>query len=110
MMETYLEGGEVSIEMIKKAIRKGTLAAEFFPVMCGTALGNKGIKLLLDAVLDYLPSPLDIESIKGTTLDGEDAVRHPSDNEPFAALAFKVMTDPFVGRFNIFQSLFRSLS
>ena len=103
MMETYLEGGEVSIEMIKKAIRKGTLAAEFFPVMCGTALGNKGIKLLLDAVLDYLPSPLDIESIKGTTLDGEDAVRHPSDNEPFAALAFKVMTDPFVGRLTFFR-------
>ena len=103
MMETYLEGGEVSIEMIKKAIRKGTLAAEFFPVMCGTALGNKGIKLLLDAVLDYLPSPLDIESIKGTTLDGEDAVRHPSDSEPFAALAFKVMTDPFVGRLTFFR-------
>ena len=89
--------------MIKKAIRKGTLAVKFFPVMCGTALGNKGIKLLLDAVIDYLPSPLDIPSIKGVTLDGEETVRHPSDDEPFSALAFKVMTDPFVGRLTFFR-------
>ncbi len=102
-MEVYLEGGEVSAEMLKKAIRIGVLNAEFFPVMCGTALGNKGIKLLLDAVIDYLPSPLDIESIKGTDLDGNDAVRHPSDSEPFSALAFKVMTDPFVGRLTFFR-------
>ena len=103
MMMTYLDGGEISIEMIKKAIRKGTLDAKFFPVMCGTALGNKGIKLLLDAVIDYLPSPLDIPSIKGTTLNGEETVRHPSDDEPFSALAFKVMTDPFVGRLTFFR-------
>ena len=103
MMMTYLDGGEISIDMIKKAIRKGTLEAKFFPVMCGTALGNKGIKLLLDAVIDYLPSPLDIPSIKGTNLNGEEVERHPSDDEPFSALAFKVMTDPFVGRLTFFR-------
>ena len=103
MMMTYLDGGEVTIEMIKKAIRNGTLAAEFFPVMCGTALGNKGIKLLLDAVLDYLPSPVDVGAVKGTTLDGQETSREPSDNEPFSSLAFKVMTDPFVGRLTFFR-------
>ena len=103
MMETYLEGGEVTVEMIKRAIRKGCLAAKFFPVMCGTALGNMGIKPLLDAVIDYLPSPLDIPSIKGHNLKGEEEVRHPSDSEPFSALAFKVMTDPFVGRLTFFR-------
>ena len=103
VMEKYLEGEELSVEDIKKAIRKGTLAVKFFPVMCGTALGNKGIKLLLDAVIDYLPSPLDIESIKGTDMDGNEVVRHPSDDEPFSALAFKVMTDPFVGRLTFFR-------
>src|SRR5699024_4984590 len=90
MMEVYLDGGEVSVDMIKRAIRNGCLATKFFPMMCGDALGNKGIKPLMDAVIDYLPSPLDVESIKGTDLNGNDAVRHPSDNEPFAALAFKV--------------------
>lgn len=103
MMETYLEGGKVTIEMIKRAIRKGCLATKFFPMMCGDALGNKGIKPLMDAVIDYLPSPLDVESIKGTDLNGEESVRHPSDSEPFAALAFKVMTDPFVGRLTFFR-------
>ncbi len=103
MMMTYLDGGEISVEMIKKAIRKGTLEVKFFPVLCGTALGNKGIKLLLDAVIDYLPSPLDIPSIEGETLDGEKTVRHPSDDEPFSALAFKVMTDPYVGRLTFFR-------
>ncbi len=103
LMETYLDGGEVTIDMIKRAIRKGTLAVEFFPVMCGTALGNMGIKFLLDAVVDYLPAPTDIASIEGTDLDGNPAVRHPSDTEPFAALAFKVMTDPFVGRLTFFR-------
>ena len=103
LMEVYLEGGEVTIEMIKRAIRKGTLSVEFFPVMCGTALGNKGVKLLLDAVVDYLPSPLDIPAIIGTDLDGNEVVRHPSDDEPFSALAFKVMTDPFVGRLTFFR-------
>ncbi len=103
LMEKYIEGEEIPVELIKKAIRKGTLAVEFFPVMCGTALGNKGIKLLLDAVIDYLPSPLDIASIKGIDKDGNEVLRHPSDDEPFSALAFKVMTDPFVGRLTFFR-------
>ena len=103
VMEKYLEGNELTVEDIKKCIRKGTLEVKFFPVMCGTALGNKGIKLLLDAVIDYLPSPLDIESIKGTDLNGNEVERHPSDDQPFAALAFKVMTDPFVGRLTFFR-------
>ena len=103
LMNTYLDGGEVTVDMIKRAIRRGTLDVKFFPVMCGTALGNMGIKLLLDAVIDYLPSPIDIASIEGTDLDGNPAVRHPSDSEPFSALAFKVMTDPFVGRLTFFR-------
>ena len=103
LMEKYLGDEEISEELIKKAIRKGTLAVEFFPVLCGTALGNKGVKLLLDAVLDYLPAPTDIDSVKGVDLDGNEDVRHPSDNEPFSALAFKVMTDPFVGRLTFFR-------
>ncbi|MBE6152311.1 MAG: elongation factor G [Firmicutes bacterium] len=103
LMNQYLEGEEVSIDLIKKAIRKGTLAVEFFPVMCGTALGNKCVKFALDAVIDYMPSPLDIEAIKGVDLDGNEIERKPSDNEPFAALAFKVMTDPFVGKLTFFR-------
>ena len=103
MMNKYLEGEELTVEEIKSCIRKGTLAVEFFPVLCGTALGNKGVKLALDAVLDYMPSPIDIESIKGVDLDGNEIVRHPSDNEPFAALAFKVATDPFVGKLTFFR-------
>ena len=103
VMEKYLEGEELSIEDIKKCIRKGTLAAEFFPVLCSDALGNKGVKPLLDAVIDYLPAPTDIESIKGTDKNGNDIVRHPSDSEPFSALAFKVMTDPYVGKLTFFR-------
>ena len=103
LMEKYLEGDDIPVDLIKKAIRKGTLAVEFFPVMCGTALGNKGIKLLLDAVIDYLPSPLDVEAIPGIDKDGNEVLRHPSDDEPFSALAFKVMTDPFVGRLTFFR-------
>lgn len=103
LMEKYLDGEEVSIELIKKAIRKGTLAVEFFPVLCGTALGNTGVKLALDAVIDYLPAPTDIEAIGGEDLDGKPIERHPSDSEPFSALAFKVMTDPFVGRLTFFR-------
>ena len=98
LMTKYLEGEEVSVELIKRAIRKGTLEVKFFPVMCGTALGNKGVKLLLDAVVDYMPAPTDVESIAGVDMNGKEIVRHPSDSEPFSALAFKVMTDPFVGR------------
>ena len=97
-MEDYLEGKEISIETLKKCIRKGTLAQDFVPVLCGTAFKNKGVQLLLDAVVDYLPSPLDIPAIKGTLPDSEtEAERHPSDNEPLSALAFKIMNDPFVG-------------
>ena len=103
LMEKYLEGEELSVDEIKSAIRKGVLEVKFFPVMCGTALGNKGTKLLLDAIVDYMPSPVDVESIKGTDLDGNEIVRHPSDSEPFSALAFKVMTDPFVGRLTFFR-------
>ena len=103
MMEKYLEGEELTIEEIKKCIRKGTLAAEFFPVLCSDALGNTGVKLLLDAVIDYLPAPTDVESIKGVDERGNEVARHPSDSEPFAALAFKIMTDPFVGRLTFFR-------
>ncbi len=97
-MEDYLEGKEVSVETLKKCIRKGTLARDFVPVFCGTAFKNKGVQLLLDAVVDYLPSPLDIPAIEGTK-PGTDEVmtRHPSDDEPLSALAFKIMNDPFVG-------------
>ena len=103
LMEKYLEGNELTVEEIKGAIRKGVLANEFFPVMCGTALGNKGTKLLLDAVIDYMPAPTDIPSIKGVDMKGNEIERHPSDSEPFSALAFKVMTDPFVGRLTFFR-------
>ena len=103
LMMTYLDGGEVSNEMLKKAIRTATLTGEFFPFMCGTALGNKGIKPLLDAIVDYLPSPLDIEAIECTDDRGNEITRKPSDSEPFTALAFKVMTDPFVGKLTFFR-------
>ena len=103
LMMTYLDGGEVSVELLKRAIRTTTLKAEFFPFMCGTALGNKGIKPLLDAVIDYLPSPVDVASIECTDDRGNEILRHPSDSEPFTALAFKVMTDPFVGKLTFFR-------
>ena len=97
-MEDYLEGKEISIETLKKCIRKGTLARDFVPVFCGTAFKNKGVQLLLDAVVDYLPSPLDIPAIKGTKPDSDiEDERHPDDKEPLSALAFKIMNDPFVG-------------
>jgi len=97
-MEDYLEGKEVSIETLKKCIRKGTLAQDFVPVFCGTAFKNKGVQPLLDAVVDYLPSPVDIPAIEGTKPDSDEViVRHPSDSEPLSALAFKIMNDPFVG-------------
>ena len=97
-MEDYLEGKEVSIETLKKCIRKGTLAQDFVPVFCGTAFKNKGVQPLLDAVIDYLPSPMDIPAIEGVKPGTEEVVvRHPNDNEPLAALAFKIMNDPFVG-------------
>ena len=103
LMEQYLEGKDLPVELIKKAIRKGVLDVKLFPVLCGTALNNKGIKLAIDAVIDYLPSPIDIEAFKCIDLKGEPAERHPSDDEPFAAIAFKIMTDPFVGRLSFFR-------
>lgn len=104
MMNTYLEGGEFTIEQLKGAIRKGTLANKLFPVFTGTALKNKGVQLILDAVVEYLPSPLDIPPVKGTNPDtGEEMVRNASDTEPFSALAFKLQTDPFVGQLTFFR-------
>ena len=104
IMEKYLNGEEVTIEEVKMCIRKGTLENKFFPVLCADALGNKGIKLLLDAIVDYMPAPTDIEAIDCTDLKtDEDVKRHPSDSEPFTALAFKIMTDPFVGRLAFFR-------
>ena len=103
LMMTYLDGGEVTVDALKAAIRKGTLSAKFFPFMCGTALGNMGVKPLLDAVIDYLPAPTDIASIECTDSNGNEVLRHPSDSEPFTALAFKVMTDPFVGKLTFFR-------
>jgi len=99
----FLDGHEVTVEELKTLIRKGVLSANFFPVLAGSAFKNKGVKLLLDAVIDYLPSPLDVPAIKGTLPDGTEVERHSSDEEPFSALAFKVMTDPFVGKLTFFR-------
>ncbi len=97
-LEKYLEGEEPSEELLKKCIRKGTIALKFVPVLCGSSFKNKGVQPLLDAVVDYLPSPLDIGAVKATTLKGdEEVMRKASDEEPFSALAFKIMNDPFVG-------------
>ncbi len=103
LMEKYLNGEDLPIDLIKKAIRKGTLAVEFFPVMPGSAKANIGIKFALDAVLDYLPSPIDIDDAVCVDLKGNDVLRKADDNEPFCALAFKVMTDPFVGTLTFFR-------
>ncbi|RDU34904.1 elongation factor G [Neobacillus piezotolerans] len=105
LMEKYLGGEELTIEEIKAAIRKGTTSVEFYPVICGSAFKNKGVQLMLDAVIDYLPSPLDVPAIKGHAPGDEDEVveKHSSDEEPFAALAFKVMTDPYVGKLTFFR-------
>lgn len=103
LMMRYLEGEEITIPEIKAAIRKATCRVEFFPVLCGSSFKNKGVQLMLDAVVDYLPSPLDIPSIKGKLTDGTEVERHSNDEEPFSALAFKVMTDPFVGRLTYFR-------
>ncbi|WP_342462977.1 elongation factor G [Ureibacillus sp. FSL K6-8385] len=103
LMEKYFSGEEITVEELKAAIRKATISVEFFPVLCGSAFKNKGVQLMLDAVVDYLPAPIDIPAIKGTTPDGEEVERHASDDEPFAALAFKVMTDPYVGKLTFFR-------
>ncbi|XBP67167.1 elongation factor G [Bacillus velezensis] len=104
LMEKYLEGEEITIPELKAAIRKGTLNVEFYPVLVGSAFKNKGVQLVLDAVLDYLPAPTDVAAIKGVRPDtDEEIVRHSSDEEPFSALAFKVMTDPYVGKLTFFR-------
>lgn len=104
LMMKYLEGEEITEAELKAAIRKATINVEFFPVLCGSAFKNKGVQLMLDAVIDYLPSPLDIPAIKGINPDtGEEETRPASDEAPFAALAFKIMTDPFVGRLTFFR-------
>lgn len=105
LTEKYLGGEEITKEELKAAIRKGTVNVEFYPVICGSAFKNKGVQLMLDAVIDYLPSPLDVPAIKGHAPDDEEEVleRHSSDEEPFSALAFKVMTDPYVGKLTFFR-------
>jgi elongation factor G len=105
LMEKYLGGEEITKEELKAAIRKGTVNVEFYPVICGSAFKNKGVQLMLDAVIDYLPSPLDVPAIKGHAVDDEDEIveRHSNDEEPFSALAFKVMTDPYVGKLTFFR-------
>lgn len=104
LMMKYLEGEEITEAELKAAIRKATINVEFFPVLCGSAFKNKGVQMMLDAVMDYLPSPLDIPAIKGVNPDTDEEEERPaSDDEPFAALAFKIMTDPFVGRLTFFR-------
>ena len=103
LMMKVLEGEEPSVEELKAAIRKGVLTSEFFPVLCGSAYKNKGVQLLLDAVVDYLPSPIDVPAIKGHLENGEEEDRIPADDQPFSALAFKIATDPFVGRLTYFR-------
>ena len=103
LMMQYLEGEEPSVEELKKALRKATCECTAIPVCCGTAYRNKGVQKLLDAVVEYMPSPIDIPSIKGTDMDGNEVERHSSDDEPFSALAFKIMTDPFVGKLAFFR-------
>ncbi|NPC91140.1 elongation factor G [Bacillus sp. WMMC1349] len=104
LMEKYLEGEEITVDELKAGIRKGTLNVEFYPVLAGSAFKNKGVQLVLDAVLDYLPAPTDVPAIKGIVPDSdEEVVRESSDDEPFSALAFKVMTDPYVGKLTFFR-------
>jgi elongation factor G len=104
LMMKYLDEGELTVEELKAGIRKGTCDVEFYPVICGSAFKNKGVQLMLDAVIDYLPSPVDVPSIQGIVPDTEEEVtRESSDNAPFSALAFKVMTDPYVGKLTFFR-------
>ncbi|MDE6285349.1 MAG: elongation factor G [Bacilli bacterium] len=103
LMVKYLDGGEITVDELKAAIRKATLSVGFFPVLCADALDDKGTRTLLDAVIDYLPAPTDVEAIECTDKNGNDVKRHPSDSEPFTALAFKIMTDPYVGRLSFFR-------
>ncbi|WP_098749101.1 elongation factor G [Paenibacillus sp. EZ-K15] len=99
----YLEGEEITIAELKAALRKGVVEVKIFPVICGSSYRNKGVQLMLDAVIDYLPAPTDVPDIKGTHEDGTEAIRHSSDEEPFSALAFKIATDPYVGKLTFFR-------
>ncbi len=99
----YLEGEELTIAEIKGALRKGVVEVKIFPVICGSSYRNKGVQLMLDAVIDYLPAPTDVPDIKGTLEDGTEIIRKSADDQPFSALAFKIMTDPFVGRLTFFR-------
>ena len=103
LMMQYLEGEEPSVEELKAALRKGTCECTAVPVCCGTAYRNKGVQKLLDAIIEYMPSPVDVPAIKGVDLDGAEVERHSSDDEPFSALAFKIMADPFVGKLAFFR-------
>jgi elongation factor G len=103
LLDKYLSGETLSEEEIKAALRKRTVAGEIVPMLCGSAFKNKGVQAMLDAVIDYLPSPVDVPAIMGHTEDDKEAERHPSDDEPFSALAFKIMTDPFVGQLIFFR-------
>ena len=103
IMMLYLEGEEIPTDMIKKALRAATLAVKIIPVVCGTSYRNKGVQKLLDAVIDLMPAPTDIEAIKGVTPDGDEETRPSDDNAPFSALAFKIMTDPYVGRLSFIR-------
>ena len=103
LMMEYLEGEEPSVDSLKAALRKATCECKAIPVCCGSAYRNKGVQKLLDAILEYMPAPTDIPPIKGVDLDGNEVVRHSSDEEPFSALAFKIMTDPFVGKLAFFR-------
>lgn len=98
LMMKYLEGEELTVDEIKQAVRKAVINVKMIPVFCGSAFKNKGVQMLLDAVVDYCPAPTDIPAIKGTLEDGTEAERHSDDSEPFSALAFKIMTDPYVGK------------
>jgi elongation factor G len=103
LMMEYLDGNEPSVEDMKKALRKGTIENKAVPVCCGSAHQNKGIQKMLDAVIEYMPAPTDVPDITGTDLEGNEVVRHSSDDEPFSALVFKIVTDPFVGRLAYFR-------
>jgi elongation factor G len=99
----YLEGEEITVAEIKAALRKGVVDVKIFPVICGSSYRNKGVQLMLDAVIDYLPAPIDVPDIKGVLDDGTEVIRKSADDQPFSALAFKIMTDPFVGRLTFFR-------
>ncbi|MFW5437041.1 elongation factor G [Paenibacillus apiarius] len=103
LMMKYLEGEEISVPELKAALRKGVCSVQIFPVVCGSSYRNKGVQMMIDAVVDYLPSPLDVPDIQGHLEDGTESIRHSSDEEPFAALAFKIMTDPYVGKLTFFR-------